>query len=131
MSRPFLSSAARRLSQHRPARSTVSAISSPVPNPRLSSSASFCHSSYRTPTIPSTPKRNSQARCAEYGRPRSWFNAAQPCSAFSSSATMSAAQVTQNPRAGEDGNTLMVGISERAANVRSASPVVLMRYVFL
>ncbi|KAL4783392.1 hypothetical protein BJX76DRAFT_330030 [Aspergillus varians] len=129
MSRSILSSVARRISRPHPACATASVISSPAPSPKptLSFSASFCHSSYRTPAISSAPKRDPRVRCGGYRSPQIWINAAQPRSAFSSSATTSAAQVTQNPRADEDGNTLMVQISERAANVRSINPVVFMR----
>ncbi|BCS18162.1 HesB/IscA family protein [Aspergillus puulaauensis] len=119
MSRPVLSSAVRQISRPRPARATFSARSSPVPNPTPSFSASFCHSSYGTPTVPSAARqRNSRVRCAgdRTRASKTWLTAAQPRSAFSTSAPNSAPQVTQNPRAGEDGETLMVGISERAAN---------------
>lgn len=133
MSRPVLSSAVRQISRPRPTRATFSALSSSVPNPTPSFSASFCNSSYRTPTVPSAPRqRNSRVRCAGYRTRTSttWLNAVQPRSAFSTSAPTSAPQVTQNPRAGEDGETLMVGISERAANVRSQTLLCLSGFLF-
>ncbi|KAL4981719.1 hypothetical protein BDW68DRAFT_171996 [Aspergillus falconensis] len=119
MSRPALSSAVRRISRAHPAHP---AFISPVscPSPTLSFSASFCNASYRTPAVSifSAPVRNTRFRLS-----RSYLNRAQPHSAFSSTATTSAAQVTQNPRTGEDGNALMVEISERAANVRTRIPM--------
>ncbi|KAL4979875.1 hypothetical protein BDW66DRAFT_83481 [Aspergillus desertorum] len=112
MSRPALSSAVRRISR---AHRAVPAISSPIscPSPTLNFSASFDHASYRTSAvlISVAPAWNTRPRV-----PKSYFNRAQPRSAFSSRATRSASQVTQNPRTGEDGNILMVEISERAAN---------------
>ncbi|KAL4944618.1 hypothetical protein BDV06DRAFT_81909 [Aspergillus oleicola] len=123
MSRPALSSAARRLSRSR----TIVSISSPAsststPSPSFSASRSICHSSYRTSTPTSTiatPRQNIRSQSTVYRAPRSCLYATPPRSSFSTSARLRAAQVTQNPRTGEDGETLMVGISERAANVGS------------
>ncbi|KAI9368823.1 hypothetical protein BJX61DRAFT_194937 [Aspergillus egyptiacus] len=114
MSRPFLSSAARRFSRPCPARAT-----SPVPS---SLSAPSSHASRRTLAIQTTPKRTSRVRSIFPQYQPSCLNTAEPRSPFSSSAANRAARVTQNPRTGEDGNTLMIDISPRAANVRSASP---------
>ncbi|RDW90727.1 HesB/IscA family protein [Aspergillus mulundensis] len=118
MSRPALSTATRRISRARPAHS---AISSPVSCPSRTPgfSASFCHASYRTPAASIATSTSISPVSARITRPRTpkWhLNRAEPRSAFSSTALTSAAQVTQNPRTGEDGNTLMVQISERAAN---------------
>ncbi|KAL4871883.1 hypothetical protein BDV12DRAFT_163289 [Aspergillus spectabilis] len=115
MSRLVLSSAARRISRPRP-RATVPAISSSVPT--LSFSASFCHSSYRTPAILPAPKRSPRVRSTFDSAPQFCLRSTQQRSPFSSSAATPAAQVTQNPKVGEDGNTLMVEISARAAKVR-------------
>ncbi|KAL4998006.1 hypothetical protein BDV10DRAFT_77884 [Aspergillus recurvatus] len=119
MPRSELSSAVRRIFRVRPA---LRAISSPIscPSPTLGFSASFCHASYRTLAVSTSlaPTRNTPSRI-----PKSCLNRAPLSSAFSSTATTFAAQVTQNPRTGEDGNTLMVEISERAANVRTSSPM--------
>ncbi|KAL4965575.1 uncharacterized protein BDV14DRAFT_52547 [Aspergillus stella-maris] len=120
MSRPALSSAARQLSRSRSV-IPVTKIASPAANstPSFSASRSFCHSSYRTqiPTI-ATSRRISQYQRAPRA-PRACLYAA-PRSQFSTSTRLHAAQVTQNPRTGDDGETLMVGISERAANVGSS-----------
>ncbi|KAL4743790.1 hypothetical protein BDV11DRAFT_60459 [Aspergillus similis] len=122
MSRPAVSSAVRQMFR---ARSTLPAISSPVScsSPTLNFSASFCHASYRTSAVSTSPApaRNIRARIS-----KPCLSRAQPRSAFSSTTTTSAAQVTQNPRTGEDGNTLMVEISERAANVRAITPMQLL-----
>ncbi|KAL2834354.1 hypothetical protein BDW59DRAFT_46680 [Aspergillus cavernicola] len=122
MSHPIISSAVRQLSRPCSARATFSAISSPLPTPSFS--APFCHSSQRTVTISSAPKRAPRARSTVQRYPQSYLNTAQ-CSAFSSAAAKSAAQITQNPRVGEDGNNLMIGISERAASVRPTCPFIL------
>ncbi|KAL4875761.1 hypothetical protein BJY04DRAFT_201286 [Aspergillus karnatakaensis] len=110
MSRPAFSSAVRQLSRPR------SSHTSPLPAPSFS--ASFCHASYRAPVVASTPKQTPRVRDSIRTVPWSCLKATQHRSPFSSSATKPAAQVTQNPRSGEDGNTLMVDISARAAKVR-------------
>ncbi|KAL4818882.1 hypothetical protein BDW67DRAFT_145116 [Aspergillus spinulosporus] len=119
MSRPAVSSAVRQMLR---ACRALPAISSPVScsNPTLNFSASFCHASYRTSavSISPAPVRNIRLRTS-----KQCLSRAQPRSAFSSTTPTSAAQVTQNPRTGEDGNTLMVEISERAANVRAMAPM--------
>ncbi|KAL4948958.1 hypothetical protein BDW69DRAFT_84721 [Aspergillus filifer] len=120
MSRPALSSAARQLSRPRSV-VPVSKIASPASTstPSFSASRPFCHSSYRTqtPTV-ATSRRTSQPQRAHI-YPRTCLYAA-PRSQFSTTARLRAAQVTQNPRTGDDGETLMVGISKRAANVGSS-----------
>ncbi|KAL2856621.1 hypothetical protein BJY01DRAFT_203155 [Aspergillus pseudoustus] len=118
MSHPILSPAVRRLSRPRSARAALSAFSFPAPT--LSFSAPFCHSSYRTAIAQTTSKRSAAASPSTYSRfPRLSLTSVQPRSPFSSSTARPAAQVTQNPRTDDDGNTLMIGISERAANVGS------------
>ncbi|KAL5343974.1 hypothetical protein BJX70DRAFT_5997 [Aspergillus crustosus] len=115
MSRPSLTSAVRRISRPRP-RATVSGLTPSAPT--LSSSASLCHSSYRTSASPATLNQSSRARSNLYRVPRTCLITTQKCSPFSSSATRPAAQVTQNPRVDEEGKTLMMDISARAAKVR-------------
>ncbi|KAJ0421749.1 hypothetical protein BJY00DRAFT_281662 [Aspergillus carlsbadensis] len=117
MPHPVLLSAVR-LSRPRAARAAVSTASSPAL--ALSFSAQFSHYSYRTAITRSTLKRSTEIRPSTWSRaPRSSLTFGQTRSPFSSSAASPAAQVTQNPRTNDDGNTLMIGISERAANVRS------------
>ncbi|KAL3435912.1 hypothetical protein BDV09DRAFT_166447 [Aspergillus tetrazonus] len=113
MSRPAVSSAVRQMLR---ARRALPAIPSSVSCSRSTLNfASFCHASYRTLAVSTSPApaRNIRPRISKQCLSRT-----QPRSAFSSTTATSAAQVTQNPRTDEDGNTLMVEISERAANVR-------------
>ncbi|KAL4749749.1 hypothetical protein BDW72DRAFT_177536 [Aspergillus terricola var. indicus] len=104
------------------ARRALPALSSPVScsSPTLNFAASFCHASYRTSAVSTSPApaRNIRPRIS-----KPHLSRAQPRSAFSSTTITPAAQVTQNPRTGEDGSTLMVEISERAANVRAMTPM--------
>ncbi|KAL4797140.1 hypothetical protein BDV19DRAFT_64556 [Aspergillus venezuelensis] len=120
MSRPALSSAVRQLSRSRYV-TPVSKIASPAANsaPSFSASRSFCHSPYRTqtPTIATSRRISLPQKAHRYSRTCLY---AAPRSHFSTTARLRAAQVTQNPRTGDDGETLMVGISERAANVGSS-----------
>ncbi|KAL3467046.1 hypothetical protein BJX64DRAFT_248755 [Aspergillus heterothallicus] len=118
MSHPALSLNVRRLSKPRSVRAAVTAVSSPAQT--LGFSAPFCYSAYRTAIAHSVSRRGSNSRpnTSSIASP-SCFKFVQPRSAFSSSAVRAAAQVTQNPRTDDDGNTLMIGISERAANVRA------------
>lgn len=111
MSRPAVSSAVRQMLR---ARRALPAIPSSVSCSRSTLNfASFCHASYRTLAVSTSPApaRNIRPRISKQCLSRT-----QPRSAFSSTTATSAAQVTQNPRTDEDGNTLMVEISERAAN---------------
>ncbi|PYI05867.1 hypothetical protein BO78DRAFT_370107 [Aspergillus sclerotiicarbonarius CBS 121057] len=107
MSRPILSTAARRLSRSHSPRAAVSAFS-----PALSFSASFCDSvSQRSTLRPSflCPRASSSQRSVFR------FDAFGHRAAFSSSTIRSDAKVLQNPRVDEDGKELLISISSRAA----------------
>ncbi|CBF70495.1 HesB/IscA family protein [Aspergillus nidulans FGSC A4] len=110
MSRPAVSSAARQMLWARRAVPATPHVSCSSPTLNF---ASFCHASYRTLAISTSPApaRNIRPRIS-----KQFLSRTQPRSAFSSTTATSAAQVTQNPRTDDDGNTLMVEISERAAN---------------
>ncbi|KAJ5215801.1 FeS cluster insertion protein [Penicillium cinerascens] len=108
MSRPFITStAARRLSQQ-PRR--VLSTSRPVLRLSASSVGEFA------------PRRATAAAAAgtsfcRYSVPKSSLARSlfrQPCAYFSASSVRPATQVTQNPRTGDDGETLMIAISPRA-----------------
>ncbi|PTU19320.1 hypothetical protein P175DRAFT_0297958 [Aspergillus ochraceoroseus IBT 24754] len=129
MSRLLLSSAVRRLSRPHPAYATVSTISSSVPS--LSFSASFSHSSHRLQISPSSVPGNSpRVRDTPSRRSRIHLGTRQQCATFSSSTLRPAVQVTQNPRVDDEGNPLMISISERAAEVRS-TPFHIFIHLFL
>ncbi|KAL3474850.1 hypothetical protein BJX99DRAFT_230790 [Aspergillus californicus] len=116
MSHPIINIAVRRLSRPQATRATISAVSFPGPTASLSASAS----SRRTFALSSAPKRTLRIHDSLLQCSRAYLNPRQPRSNFSSSAANPAPQVTQNPKVDDDGNTLMIGISERAANVRLA-----------
>ncbi|KAL4888974.1 hypothetical protein BDV59DRAFT_205691 [Aspergillus ambiguus] len=112
MSHPMLSSAVRRLSRPRTPRSSF-----PASKPSRPSSASFCAAtahrqacgpSFVSTMTPTSRRAPSWASVSPFAVPRHHR-------AFSSSPTSQATKVLQNPRTGDDGNTLMVEISPRAA----------------
>ncbi|KAG2412400.1 hypothetical protein HFD88_009957 [Aspergillus terreus] len=114
MSRPILSSAARRLS--RPPSSSV--MRSGFPPSKLSrpSSASFCAAASHRRAGPSIASTKAPiARGVSSWLSASSHTISRQHRAFSSSPISQATKVVQNPRTGDDGNTLMVDISPRAA----------------
>ncbi|PWY73680.1 hypothetical protein BO70DRAFT_341695 [Aspergillus heteromorphus CBS 117.55] len=115
MSRPVLSTAARRLSRPHVPRAAVSAFSSPAPT--LNFSASFCDSiSQRAALRPFPRSRNTlPQRTASSQQSALRFDAFQQRAAFSSSTVRPGAKVTQNPRVDDDGNELLINISDIAA----------------
>ncbi|KAA8650552.1 HesB/IscA family protein [Aspergillus tanneri] len=109
MSCPILSSTARRLS--RPRRTVISAFSSSRPVTSLSSS--FCDSLLFPARLQSKTTQTPRDTLASSSA--SLFCAPSQRRVFSSSPIRRATKTTLNPRTGEDGNTLMVNISPRAA----------------
>ncbi|KAI9934660.1 hypothetical protein ASPWEDRAFT_161291 [Aspergillus wentii DTO 134E9] len=124
MSRPMLSSAARQLSRQSPASATSVISVSQCPRsfstsrPALNFSASaFCASpSYRSVSSafgvsrksPLSRNRFPQSSLSPFAAPRQRY-------AFSSSTVRSEAKVLQNPKTDDDGNSLLIDISSRAA----------------
>lgn len=115
MSRPILSTAARRLSRSHSPRTAVSALS-PATLPTLSFSASFCD----TVSQRSTLRPRFLCPRASTSSPRSVFrfDAFGQRSSFSTTSIRSATKVLQNPRVDEEGKDLLISISPRAAEVR-------------
>ncbi|PLN79703.1 hypothetical protein BDW42DRAFT_122852 [Aspergillus taichungensis] len=115
MSRPMLSSAVRRLSQPRPV--CTAATTSRAPGRPVSCfSASFGNnaSSRRSYSMRMNSKNSITAR-RHVLPPSTVF---RQCRGFSASSVRPATKVAMNPRKDDDGNTLMIDISERATEVR-------------
>lgn len=107
---PFSPTVARRLSQQ-PTR----LFSTSRPAFRLSASSVGEISTHRQST-----RLNPNTSLYKFVAPRSVnrFSLPQPVATFSTSPVRPAAKVVQNPRTGDDGETLMIGISPRAVEVR-------------
>ncbi|KAJ5599615.1 hypothetical protein N7450_000682, partial [Penicillium hetheringtonii] len=103
---PFSPTVARRLSQQ-PTR----LFSTSRPAFRLSASSVGEISTHRQST-----RLNPNTSLYKFVAPRSVnrFSLPQPVATFSTSPVRPAAKVVQNPRTGDDGETLMIGISPRA-----------------
>lgn len=120
MSRPVLSSAVRRLSQH-----TTAHCTGPFSISRFLFSASSENSASRIPSIYNSLHASTTTRPDRYALRRvnasanaSAFSAPRHRAAFSSSSVRPAAKVVQNARNDEEGKPLLVDISARAAEVR-------------
>lgn len=118
MSRPLLSStAARRFSQAPQTRlfstSRPAQRLSAFPDGKLTACRQHIHIQQSVPRCLSRP---SAPRCS-FLHPQHVY--------FSSSTVRPATKVTQNPRAGDDGATLMIKISPRAVEVRLTPALVL------
>ncbi|GKZ16602.1 hypothetical protein AbraIFM66951_000163 [Aspergillus brasiliensis] len=116
MSRPILSTAARRLSRSHSPRTAVSALS-PATLPTLSFSASFCDTVSQRSTL--RPRflcpRASSSSSTPSSRSVFRFDAFGQRSSFSTSSVRAATKVLQNPRVDEEGKELLISISPRAA----------------
>ncbi|KAH8424515.1 HesB/IscA family protein [Aspergillus melleus] len=113
MSCPIVSSAARRLTRT-PSRPVISALS--PSRPAWSTfSARFCDSASPRPLLPQIVSQKTQISRNVSLRNATPFLTPRHRRAFSASTVHRATQATLNPRTGEDGNTLMVEISPRAA----------------
>lgn len=83
--------------------------------PRLSASSVGTGSRRATPTLAT---RASLRKPSIRQSPPPHFLFGQPSASFSASSVRRATKVVQNPRTGDDGETLMVSISPRAVEVR-------------